>query len=278
MLRRVGRRRCGPVKDRALEAAGRFDDPVRRLNVLREYMQAFIMRSLHESEASRALAFVGGTALRFLENLPRFSEDLDFSQVAGGEYDPVRWLRKLKRDLHLAAFESAVRWIDRRPVQAAWVRTAGLLAEAGLSGREGQKLSLRIEIDTRPPAGAVMRRAVVRRHFPFVVRHHDLSSLMAGKLHALLTRGYPKGRDWFDLVWYLSRRPPVAPNVPFLQRSLDQTQGAGRHRASDWRPLLRRQLAALDIGRLVRDVAPCLERPADAALLERDNLDAVLAA
>ena len=59
----------------------RFDDPVRRLNSLREYLQAFIMRSLHESEASRAIAFVGGTALRFLEDLPRFSEDLDFSQV-----------------------------------------------------------------------------------------------------------------------------------------------------------------------------------------------------
>ena len=109
------------MKDRALDAALRFDDPGRRLNALREYLQAFVMRSLHESAASRAIAFVGGTALRFLEDLPRFSEDLDFSQVSLDGYEPVRWLRKLKRDLHLAGFDSTVRWIDRKPVQVAWV-------------------------------------------------------------------------------------------------------------------------------------------------------------
>ena len=94
----------------------------------------------------------------------------------------------------------------------------------------------------------------------------------------LLARPWPKGRDWFDLVWYRSRRPPVAPNLPFLQRALDQTQGAGRHRAADWPRLLRARLAAVETGALIRDVEPFLERPADAALLERINLDAVLAA
>ena len=254
----------------------RFDDPVRRLNALREYLQAFIMRSLHESEASRSIAFVGGTALRFLEDLPRFSEDLDFSRVRTDGYDPVRWLRKLGRDLDLAGFDSAVRWIERTPVQVAWIRTASLLAEAGLSGHREQKLSVKVEIDTRPPAGATMQRSVITRHFTFVIRHHDLPSLMAGKLHALLTRGYPKGRDWFDLVWYRSRRPPVEPNMQLLRHALDQTLGVDRYRATDWRGLLRARLADLDASALARDVAPFLERPADAALLERINLEAVL--
>ena len=265
------------MKDRALEAALRFDDPGRRLNCLREYLQAFILRSLHESEAARSVAFVGGTALRFLEDLPRFSEDLDFSQVSSDGYEPVRWLRKLKRDLHLAGFDSTVRWMDREPVQAAWIRTAALLAEAGLSGHREQKLSVKIEIGTRPPAGAAVRRSVVTRHFTFVIGHYDLPALMAGKLHALLTRRYAKGRDWFDLVWYRSRRPPVAPNLGLLQHALDQTQGAGRRRAADWRGLLRTRLADLETGVLIRDVEPFLERPADAALLERVNLEAVLA-
>ena len=254
----------------------RFEDPVRRLNALREYLQAFIMRSLHESEASRSIAFVGGTALRFLEDLPRFSEDLDFSRIRTDGYDPVRWLRKLRRDLDLAGFDSAVRWIDRTPVHVAWIRTASLLAEAGLSGHWEQKLSIKVEIDTRPPAGAAMQRSIITRHFTFVIRHHDLPSLMAGKLHALLTRGYPKGRDWFDLVWYRSRRPPVEPNLQLLQRALDQTQGAGRYRAAGWLGLVRERLADLDAAALARDVAPFLERPADAALLERINLEAVL--
>jgi predicted nucleotidyltransferase component of viral defense system len=160
------------VKERALAIARGYDDPVRRLNALREYLQAFIMRSLHESEAARALAFVGGTALRFLEDLPRFSEDLDFSQRSPAAYDPVGWLRKLKRDLHLAGFDSTIRWIDRTPVHVAWIRTASLLADAGLSGHQQQKLSIKVEIDTRPPAGATIQRTML-------VDHANLEAILA---------------------------------------------------------------------------------------------------
>ena len=78
----------------------------------------------------------------------------------------------------------------------------------------------------------------------------------------------------FDLVWYRSRRLPVEPNLPLLQRALDQTEGAGRYRAQDWLALLRAQLATLDVGRLIQDVRPFLERPADARLLEPSNLGA----
>ena len=265
------------MKEQALAQAMRFGDPQRRLNALREYLQAFIMRSLHESEAGRAVAFVGGTALRFLEDLPRFSEDLDFSRVSEEGYEPVRWFAKLKRDLHFAGFDSTIRWIDREPVQVAWVRTAHLLREAGLSGHARQNLSVKVEIDIRPPAGAAIRRTLVTRQFTFVISHYDLPSLFAGKLHALLTRGYPKGRDWYDLIWYRSRRPPPAPNLQLLHNALDQTQGAGRYRAADWRALLSARLADLDTRALARDVQPFLERPEDAALLDRANLEAVLA-
>ena len=266
------------MKDQALAAARRYSDPTQRLNALREYLQVFILRSLHESEAAHAVAFVGGTALRLLKNLPRFSEDLDFCRTSAAGYQPRRWLEKLGRDLRFAGFESTVRWHDRRPVQAAWIRTASLLAEAGLSGHPKQKLAIKVEIDTRPPAGAAVERAIVTRGVTFVVAHYDLPSLMAGKLHALLARRYPKGRDWFDLVWYRGQRPPVEPNMPLLQCALDQTEGAGRYRASEWRALLRAQLAKLEVDRLIQDVRPFLERPGDAALLERSNLEAVLTA
>ena len=265
------------MKEQALAQALQFGDPQRRLNALREYLQAFIMRSLHESEAGRAVAFVGGTALRFLEDLPRFSEDLDFSRVSTDGYEPVRWFGKLKRDLHFAGFDSTIRWIDREPVQVAWVRTAHLLREAGLSGHARQNLSVKVEIDIRPPAGGAVRRTLVTRQFTFVISHYDLPSLFAGKLHALLTRGYPKGRDWYDLIWYRSRRPPLQPNLHLLQNALDQTQGAGRYRAADWRALLSARLADLDTRALARDVQPFLERPEDAALIDRANLEAVLA-
>lgn len=99
---------------------------------------------------------------------------------------------------------------------------------------------------------------------------------MAGKLHAAITRKYAKGRDWYDLVWYLSQRPPVLPNLILLQNALDQTQGTGRHHALSWKELVRERLRALNL-RAVRDeVSPFLERPHDAALLTRDNLEGLL--
>ena len=88
--RRSARRGGRAVKEQALAQALLFDDPQRRLNALREYLQAFIMRSLHESEAGRTVAFVGGTALRFLEDLAGYQGAPD--RAAG---------RRADVDLHL---------------------------------------------------------------------------------------------------------------------------------------------------------------------------------
>lgn len=265
------------MKDHALAIAMRYNDPVQRLNALREYLQAYIMRSLHESEASRSIAFMGGTALRFLENLPRFSEDLDFSLISSSEYEPLRWFKKLKKDLSLAGFETMIRWNDRKTVHVAWVRIASILKDAGLAGRENQNLSIKLEIDTNPPDGAVIQRTIITRYLTFVVSHHDLPSLMAGKLHALLTRPYPKGRDWFDLVWYCSRRPVIKPNLTMLQNALDQTQGKSTFEAREWPGYLTSKIAELDTSGLIDDVRAFLERSEDRMLLQRENLNLILA-
>jgi hypothetical protein len=99
---------------------------------------------------------------------------------------------------------------------------------------------------------------------------------MAGKVHALLTRRYAKGRDWYDLTWYLSQRPPVAPNLTLLQNALEQTQGADRVAARRWAEEARNRLLTIDMKALLEDVGPFLERPQDAGLLTRENLIGLL--
>lgn len=264
------------MNEEALALVRGVSDPGLALNRLREYLQAFVLRSFHDSEAMRSLAFVGGTALRFLHGLPRFSEDLDFSLVSADGYAGRDWMAKVKRDLVLAGFSPEVTWNDRKTVHVGWVRVAGTLHAAGLSGQPAEKLAIKVEIDTRPPTGARCERRIVTRHVTFLVRHHDLPSLLAGKLHAVLTRKYVKGRDWYDLVWYLSQRPPVAPNLALLQNALDQTQGVGHCDASAWRRAVRERLAALDVQAVIDDVRPFLERPQDASLLTRENLAGLL--
>jgi predicted nucleotidyltransferase component of viral defense system len=266
------------MRDYAIELAQKAESPADKLNILREYLQAFVMRSLHESEAYTCLSFVGGTALRFAFDLPRFSEDLDFSLENPDGYNPVRWMEKLKRDMTLAGFDITLSWNDRKTVHTAWIKVAGLLKDAGLSAMVSEKLSIKLEIDSRPPAGAETVRTVINRHLMFAVRHHSLPSLMAGKIHALVTRNYSKGRDWYDLLWYLSHRPPTEPNLVLLQNALDQTQGAGILHAVDWRDMLSGKAQGMDFQQLLQDVEPFLERPQEASLLTFTHFQSLLSA
>ena len=264
------------MKDQALALVEKATDRGQALNTLREYLQALVLRSFYESEAFRCLAFVGGTALRFLHGVPRFSENLDFSLVSPEGYAGKDWMAKVKRDLALAGFTPEVTWNDRKTVHTGWVRLCGLLREAGLSPLADEKLAIKVEMDTRPPEGGHCERQIVTRHLSFLLQYYDPPSLMAGKLHALLTRRYAKGRDWYDLVWYLSQRPPVAPNLLLLENALNQTQGEKHIDARQWREAVRSRLLAMDMNALLEDVGPFLERPQDAGMITRDNLLALL--
>jgi len=260
------------MKEEALALARSASDPVTGLNRLREYIQAYCLRVLHDCEAFRCLAFVGGTALRFLHGLPRFSEDLDFSLENPEGYEGMAWMRNLKRELCLAGFEAEVVWNDKRVVHSAWIRLGGLLHEAGLSPMKNQNLSIKVEIDTRPPAGAGLERRLVTRHLTFLICHHDMPSLMAGKLHAVIARPYMKGRDWYDVVWYCSQRPPLLPNLLLLQNALLQTPATQELRAEKWADHLRNKIETLNTEALLRDVGPFLERQEDRHFLTRENL------
>lgn len=260
------------MKEVALDLVRNLSDPSQKLNRLREYMQAMVLRSLHESEAFGNLAFVGGTALRFVHSLPRFSEDLDFSLEKSRGYSPEKWLKKVKADLTLAGFDAQVTWSAKTAVHKSWIKVAELLKDAGLAAMPDQKLSIKLEIDSRPPAGGISQTGVVQRHVLLSLRYHDLPSLMAGKVHALLTRRYPKGRDWYDLVWYRAQQPPVEPNLEQLQHALSQSQRGAAFPASAWKPRLIAKVKSLDPEVLIRDVRSFLERPEESALLSRENL------
>jgi len=272
-LCRTDRRRYKAVKEEALRFALRTADPTGRLNMLREYIQAQALRSLHESRAFEALSFVGGTALRFLFDLPRYSEDLDFSLEIPENYFPDAWMAKLKRDLEFQNFNVEMSWNSTKPVHTGWIRIASVMKDAGLSSRPEQKLSIKIEIDTNPPAGAATMVRLVNRHALFAVRHHDLPSLLAGKLNALITRPFTKGRDWYDAVWYLSKTPAIEPNADLLGSALAQF---GIPYKGDWRPLLREKLQQIDFRAARNDVYPFLEKPQEADYLTREYLEQLL--
>lgn len=138
------------MKDEALSLVAHIQDPAQKLNQLREYLQALVLRSLHESEAFVNLSFVGGTALRFVYSLPRFSDDLDFCLQKPEDYRPETWMQKIKNDLSLAGLNPRVTWNDKTIVHKSWIRIPEIMRDAGLAGIRQQNLSIKLELERHP--------------------------------------------------------------------------------------------------------------------------------
>ena len=247
-------------------------------NVAREYLQARILGCLQRVGAMVPLAFHGGTALRILYASDRYSEDLDFAlERDRSQYDFRTYLRAIQNQLTAEAYAIDLKVNDRKVVHSAFVRFAGLLHELDLSPHREKVLSVKIEVDTNPPVGAVLERTVIRRHVTLHLQHHDPSSLLAGKLHAILQRPYLKGRDVYDLLWYLGDPDWPAPNLTLLNNALRQTGWDGQPMTeSNWRQAVRNRLQPMAWDRVVADVHPFLEPSADPDLLTLDNVLRVL--
>jgi hypothetical protein len=249
-------------------------DPARGRNLVREYLQARILGSLQRCGAMIPLAFQGGTALRFLYGIPRFSEDLDFTlERPGADYDFRRYLKTIQSDFSAEGYTVQVKVNDQKIIHSAFVRFYGLFYELKLSPQSNEATSIKIEVDTNPPAGAGLETTLIRRHIPLHLQHHDRASLLAGKIHAILHRGYAKGRDLYDLMWYLSAPDWPEPNLLLLANALEQTGWQSPIPAADnWRKLLYERLKTLDWKAALSDVRPFLERPGEIDLLTIENL------
>lgn len=266
------------MKEYLSELVHRAPTPAQGRNVAREYLQARALGALQRTGAMRSLAFQGGTALRFLFNHGRYSEDLDFAlERVRDSYDFRSYLQSVRAELEPEGYEVLLKVNDRKAVHSAFVRFPGLLYQLGLSSQPREVLAVKIEVDTNPPAGAGLETTVVRRYLVLQLQHHDQASMLSGKLHALLQRPYLKGRDLYDLIWYLSDPAWPHPNFTLLNNALRQTgwKGPGLSNAN-WREVIYERLKNISWQRVVNDVRPLLEPGVDVGLLTRENLARVL--
>ncbi|HEX9733589.1 MAG TPA: nucleotidyl transferase AbiEii/AbiGii toxin family protein [Thermoanaerobaculia bacterium] len=248
-------------------------DRLRGRHVVREVLQAKILASLQRAGAMIPLAFHGGTALRFLYAIRRFSEDLDFAlERPRADYVFKAYLRTIRSDLARESYVVDVKMNDRKVVHSAFIRFPGLLFELDLSPHRTEVLAIKLEIDTNPPAGAGLATTVIRRHATLQLQHHDRASLLSGKLHAVLQRTYTKGRDLYDLIWYLSDPDWPPPNLEMLNNALRQSGWSGPElEASNWRRHVGDRLRELDWSRAVADLRPFVESEADLDLVTMGN-------
>lgn len=252
--------------------------PLEGRNLVREYLQARILESLQKSGAMIPLAFHGGTALRFLFLHGRYSEDLNFALEGNHEsYNFRDYLKAIRFDLVPEGYQVEIKANNQKTVNSAFIRFPGLLYEMGLSPMQNEVIAVKIEVDTNPPKGAGLTTTVVRRFVVLQLHHHDKPSLLAGKLHAVLQRSYTKGRDIYDLLWYLSDPTWPEPNLILLNNALAQTNwNGGLLNKENWKKHVLQRLQTLNWSGIVDDVRPFIEPNFDMSLLNLGTFESIL--
>jgi len=256
------------------------------LRALREVMQEIALLGLWRSKFFEKAAFYGGTALRVLYGLDRFSEDLDFSLLEKNEgFDLADYSEALKREL--ASFGFAVEIESRIKHPGTAIQSAFLKADTRTQMitveferdliqqvPRNQVLKIKLEIDTDPPSGFSTEIRYLLRPVPFAVRTFSLPDLFAGKMHAVLCREWKsraKGRDWYDLVWFAAHRPEL--HLSHLDQRMRQTghwAGPSPLTDTDFRGLLARRIGRVDIDQIRREVEPFVKDPASLALWSKE--------
>lgn len=192
------------------------DDP---FEALREILQEIVLYALSDAGFFKHAVFYGGTALRILYGLPRFSEDLDFSLIKPDPtFDLSKYEKAVIQKLEAYGFEAEIetKIKDSKPIQSAFLKGNTLKHLIAINAPEdivktfhpGKILKIKFEVDTEPPINFQDEEKLHLLPSPFMIRTMVPSSLFAGKMHAILCRSWqtrPKGRDWYDLVWYVQR-------------------------------------------------------------------------
>lgn len=167
--------------------------------------------------------------------------------------------------------------MTKQTVHIAFIRFPGLLFELGLSSQQSEVLAVKIEVDTNPPQGARLSTTVVRRFVVLQIHHHDQASLLSGKLHTILQRPYTKGRDIYDLLWYLNNPTWPQPNLVLLNNALIQTNWKGDILTEkNWKLQVLSRFQNLNWDSIVSDVRPFVEPSFDLNLLDLANLNRIL--
>ncbi len=211
-------------------------------NALQEVLQHYVLAGLSRSGFFAEAVFHGGTCLRIMNGIARFSEDLDFLlKKPDSAFEWRCHLESVQRDCDREGIRFEVQ--DKAQVEStvrkAFMKTDAigkiLSIELPFARHKAKKIRIKLEIDTNPPAGSHYETGFLDFPTTTALTVQTLESSFALKLHALLCRSYVKGRDWFDFVWYVFRK--TSPNLPLLQNALRQQgpwAGSQIEASPDW--------------------------------------------
>lgn len=214
-----------------------YPDTMSQIDKLREILQQAALLGLARHNFFQHAVFYGGTALRILHGLDRYSEDLDFSLLKPNpDFDFSPFLYGMQQELKALGFELDIELRQKNAETGIWSaflkgNTLSILLSIYEKNRlkglhPDQKIQIKLEIDTDPPLSHLpLESKLVKSPIPFYVSTYALPDLFAGKMHAALFRNWKKrikGRDWYDVIWYIQNSIPV--NLVHLRERMVQTK------------------------------------------------------
>ena len=241
----------------------RINDAKDRQNAIYEITQQIVLAGLNRGGFFEQAAFYGGTCLRLFHQLPRFSEDMDFSLVTPDHnFHFENFFQSIIEEFDNLGRKVEIKKKDKKnfgKVESAFLKDNTDIYN--ISFQTEKSVKVKIEVDTQPPLLFETELIPLTLPYTFMVRCFKLQDLFAGKMHALVFRNWKnrvKGRDWYDFEWYVRWRVPL--DFRHLQERIHEFNGITMN-IDDFKEALRKKLSETDIEDVKRDVRPFIINP-----------------
>lgn len=253
-------------------------------NALKEVVQEVALCGLSRAGFFKHAAFYGGTALRIFYGLDRFSEDLDFSLVMPNpDFQLNRYFSGVESELAALGLKFSIE--EKQKTVDSAIKSAFLKGNTkehilniydiqNIGINPDEIIKIKFEVDTNPPAFAQFENKYRLQPSPYQVKLYDMSSLFAGKIHAVICRSWKnrvKGRDLYDYVFYLLRQAKV--NLPHLQARLEDSGTLPENEVFSRETLLKmlqERFETIDFEQAKQDILPFIVNPDKLDLWSKD--------
>ena len=241
-------------------------------NAIFEVNQQIILAGLYNGGFFNEAAFYGGTCLRIFHGLQRFSEDMDFSLLAPNEdFDFTKYFQPIIDQFALVDRNVEIKKKNKKTfgkVESAFLKDNTDVYD--ITFQTEKSIKIKIEVDTQPPMSFHTEQKLLLLPESFMTRCFTLPCLYAGKMHALVYRAWKnrvKGRDWYDLEWYVRHNVPL--NFTHLHERALQFNNEDITKES-FLEKLNEHLATTDINQVKADVLPFIRNPKEMAIWSND--------
>lgn len=256
-------------------------------NALKEVIQEIALLGLHRANFFEKAAFYGGTSLRILYGLPRYSEDLDFTLFKPeSDFKLKPYFSAIEKEFEAYGFTVELEAIDKNiksDVESAFIKTntkihlmkIESLSDFGSRIQSNKKLQIKFEVDSDPAVNFSYETRYLLAPTNFPIISLQKPDLFAGKLHALLFRKWKnriKGRDFYDYVWYLKNKIPA--RITYLREKSIQS---GHLKIEDelrtieqLKEIIIRRIETVDIEQAKQDVLPFINDPQELSVWNKE--------